>query len=273
MDLQLTGKRALVTGSSSGIGAGVAAELAQEGALVVVHGRNADRAEAVARAIRDAGGAAAVAIGDLSTDEGADAVATAALSAFGGIDILVNNAGGRSGGDGAADWMSASAQDWTDTYQKNTVATLRMIHRLAPAMKERGWGRLIQFASSAANSPSSAVPHYAASKAAIINLTVGLSKAFANSGVTANTISPGMIATPSVDEWFDQIAAEKGWTGPDAAKQAEAWAMEHIVHQTVSRVGRVRDIATLTAYLCSPLADFINGANFRSDGGRSPAIN
>jgi len=238
----------------------------------VVHGRNAERIEAVARAIRAAGGQAATAVGDLATDAGADAVAAAALSAFGGIDILVNNAGGRAGGD-ASDWMGASADDWADTYQKNTIATIRMIHRLAPAMKERGWGRLIQFASSAANSPSNVIPHYAASKAAIINLTVGLAKAFANTGVTANTISPGMIATPSVDEWFDEIAAEKGWTGPDAAKRAEAWAMENIVHQTVSRVGRVRDISSLTAYLCSPLADFINGANFRSDGGRSPAIN
>jgi len=273
MDLQLEGKRALVTGSSSGIGAGIAVELAREGALVVVHGRNRDRTEAVAQSIRDAGGTATSAVGDLSDDQGADAVATTALAAFDGIDILINNAGGRSGGDGAADWMSASPQDWIDTYQKNTVATLRMIHHFAPAMKARGWGRLIQLSSSAANSPSSAVPHYAASKAAIINLTVGLSKAFANTGVTANTVSPGMIATPSVDEWFDQIAAEKGWTGPDAATRAEAWAMENIVHQTVGRVGRTRDIATMTAFLCSPLADFINGANFRCDGGRSPAVN
>jgi len=273
MDLQLTGKRALVTGSSSGIGTGIAEELARESAWVVVHGRHRERTEAVAQAIRTAGGTVATAIGDLSTDEGAQAVADAALHAFGGIDILVNNAGGRSGGDGASDWMGATPQDWADTYQKNTIATLRMVHLLAPAMKERGWGRLIQFASSAANSPSGVIPHYAASKAAIINLTVGLAKAFANTGVTANTISPGMIATPSVDEWFDQIAAEKGWSGEDAARRAEAWAMENIVHQTVSRVGRVRDIATLTAYLCSPLADFVNGANLRSDGGRSPAIN
>jgi len=272
MDLQLTGKRALVTGSSSGIGAGIAEELAREGALVVVHGRNRDRAEAVAQGIRDSGGQVALAIGDLSTDEGADVVTAAALEAFGGIDILINNAGGRSGGD-ASDWMGVSVADWADTYQKNTIASVRMIHRLAPAMKERGWGRLIQFASSAANSPSNIIGHYAASKAAIINLTVSLSKAFANTGVTANTVSPGMIATPSVDEWFDQIAAEKGWDGPDAPRRAEAWAMENIVHQTVSRVGRVRDISSLTAYLCSPLADFINGANFRSDGGRSPGIN
>ncbi len=273
MDLELSGRRALVTGSSSGIGIGIAEELAREGALVVVHGRDRDRTLAVAEAIRASGGTASTAIGDLATDDGARAVADAALAAFGGIDILVNNAGGRSGSDGASDWMAASPQDWVDTYQKNTVAALRLIQHLAPAMKQRGWGRLIQISTSAANSPSSAVPHYAAAKAAMINLTVGVSKAFSCTGVTANTVSPGMIATPALDAWFRNIADEKGWTEPDGAARAEAWALEHIVHQTVSRVGRTRDIAALVAFLCSRLADFINGANMRCDGGRSPAIN
>lgn len=273
MNLQLKGRRALVTGSSSGIGIGIAEELAREGALVVVHGRDPDRTVAVARSIRASGGHAESAIGDLSTDEGAEMAAEAALKAFGGIDILVNNAGGRSGGDGAADWLAASPQDWADTYQKNTVAALRMIHHLAPQMRDRGWGRLIQISTSAANSPSSAVPHYAAAKAAMVNLTVSLSKAFSCTGVTANTVSPGMIATPALQTWFDNIAVEKGWTGPDGPTRAEAWALENIVHQTVSRVGQTRDIAALVAFLSSPLADFINGANMRCDGGRSPAIN
>src|SRR5438105_2795360 len=94
MDLQLAGKRALITGSSSGIGTGIAKALAAEGVSVVVHGRDAARAEAVAQEIRASGGQAAVALGDLETDGGADAVAAAAQEAFGGIDILINNAGG-----------------------------------------------------------------------------------------------------------------------------------------------------------------------------------
>ena len=93
MDLYLTGKRALVSGSSSGIGAECARRLAQEGCLVVVHGRDCKRAEQTATDIRAAGGQAAVTVGDLETDEGADQVANGALQAFGGIDILVNNAG------------------------------------------------------------------------------------------------------------------------------------------------------------------------------------
>jgi 3-oxoacyl-[acyl-carrier protein] reductase len=269
--LDLEGKRALVTGSNSGIGAGIAELLAEEGVAVIVHGRDRARADAVADTIRQAGGRVAVAIGDVATDEGAAAVAEAALGAFGGIDILVNNAGGRSSEAGAVEWLNAMPQDWMDTYSKNTVAALRMIRLLAPAMKERGWGRLIQISSSAANSPNAAVPHYAAAKAAIINLTVSLSKAFARTGVTANTVSPGMVSTPALDEWFENIEREKGWEGDRA--RTEAWVLEHLVVQTVGRVGTVRDIAALVAFVASPVSGFINGANLRIDGGRSPAVN
>lgn len=271
MDLKLQGKRALVTGASSGIGAGIAAWLAREGAAVVVHGRNLERALAVAEAIRGGGGQAAIAIGDLSNDEGAGATAEAALKAFNGIDILVNNAGGRSSDGGASDWLGPSPQAWVDTYQMNTVASVRMIHHLAPPMRERGWGRLIQLSSSAANSPNAGIAHYAAAKASIINLSVSLSKAFAHTGVTANTVSPGMIRTPALDEWFDALARDKGWEGDRA--RTEAWVLETIVQQTVSRIGEVDDIGALVAFLASPLADFINGANFRADGGRSPGVN
>ncbi|MDD3798432.1 MAG: SDR family NAD(P)-dependent oxidoreductase [Novosphingobium sp.] len=271
MDLQLAGKRALVTGSSSGIGIGIAEVLAEEGVQVVVHGRNRQRAEAVVADLRGKGHDVALAIGDLATDDGARATADAALAAFGGIDILVNNAGGRSSDAGTVEWDGAAPEDWIDTYNKNAVATVRMVRLLAPAMKERGWGRLIQFASSAANSPNAGIPHYAAAKAAIANLTVSLSRAYAMTGVTANTVSPGMIATPAVDEWFDNIAAQKGWENDRARTQK--WALENLLHQTVDRVGQVRDIGAMVAYLCSPLADFVNGANFRIDGGRSPGVN
>lgn len=271
MDLRLEGKRALVTGSSAGIGTGIAHALAQEGVAIVVHGRSPDRAEAVAEQIRQAGGRAIVAIGDLATDAGAAETARAATQAFGGIDILVNNAGGRSSDAGAVEWMNATAKDWLETYEMNTVAALRMVRHLAPDMKARGWGRLIQISSSAANSPNAAVPQYAAAKAALINMTVSLGKAFSKTGVTANTVSPGMTRTPALDAWFDGIAAEKGWE--DDRARTEQWVLENLVHQTVGRVGTVEDIGALVAFVASPLADFINGANLRIDGGRSPGIN
>src|SRR5262249_3748182 len=111
MDLQLAGKRALVTGSSSGIGAAVARELAAEGCAVVVHGRNAERAEAVARECEARGTKAAVALGAITDDVEADGVADAALAAFGGIDILVNSAGGNVRVDNPP-WTEVSSDDW-----------------------------------------------------------------------------------------------------------------------------------------------------------------
>jgi len=137
MDLKLKGKRAMVTGSSSGLGEAIVKMLAAEGASVVVHGRNEERARKVSEDIINSGGIADIAIGDLSTDKGADAVAQAALK-NGQIDILINNAGATS----HKSWGDASTFDWADMYNNNVVSYVRMIQRLVPQMKTLGWGRL-----------------------------------------------------------------------------------------------------------------------------------
>lgn len=268
MDLRLSGTRALVTGSSSGIGTAIAGALAAEGASVVVHGRDPERTDSVARDIAEAGGAVARALGDLATDEGATAVADAALDAFGGIDILVNNAGGSSDDD-AKSWFVVPLEEWVATYQKNVVAAGRLIHRMAPPMVERGWGRIIQISSMAGTVPTSAQPDYGPSKAALLNMSLGLSKALAKTGVTVNTVSPGMIRTPGLEGFLRQFAAKRGW-GDDIAR-----AGEYIVRgtgQTVDRVGEPDDVAHAVAYLASPLADFVNGINLHMDGGGSSSI-
>ena len=134
MDLKLQGKRALVTGSSSGIGAGVARMLAEEGCRVVVHGRDRERTERVAREI----GAAGAVIGDIATTGGADSVASSAADAAGGaIDILVNNAGG---GEGTTNlpWLDVPEDAWARTFQTNTMGAVRLVRRLVPAMTS-GW--------------------------------------------------------------------------------------------------------------------------------------
>ena len=149
MDLQLNGKRALVTGSSSGIGEAIAKVLAKEGAAVVVHGRQEKEADRVAQEIVSSGGKAVVVLGDLSDDQAAAQVAEKALSAFGGIDILVNNAGAFPPGD----WSNDKAAQWVNLYNQNVGSMVRMIQHLVPPMKQRGWGRVVNLASTVAAMP------------------------------------------------------------------------------------------------------------------------
>jgi NAD(P)-dependent dehydrogenase (short-subunit alcohol dehydrogenase family) len=267
MDLQLSGKRALVTGSSSGIGAEIARVLASEGVSVVVHGRNVERTNAVAQEIAATGAATATAIGDLATDDGAARVAETALEAFGGIDILVNNAGGASEEE-AKSWFQVELSEWLGTYEKNVMAAGRLIHRLAPPMKERGWGRIIQIATMAATIPTSAQPDYGPAKAALLNMSLGLSKALAKSGVTVNSVSPGMIRTPGLEDFLRMFAAKRGW---DDIEQAADYVLKG-TGQTVNRIGQPEDVAYAVAYLASPRADFVNGINIHMDGGGSSSI-
>lgn len=269
MDLGLKDKCALVSGSSSGIGVAIAHMLAAEGVKVVIHGRNQERAQAVVDAITAAGGKAALACGDLATDEGAATVADLALAAFGGVDILVNNAGGQGKGVNPS-WFSTTIEDWTSVYEANVIAAVRLIHRLVPAMKDKGWGRVINISTAAAITPTSAQPAYGASKAAMLNFSLGLSKALSRSGVTSNCISPGMIRTEGLVEFLTDFASKRGW-GDDIARAEEYVAKGS--GQTVGRIGEVNDIAYAVAMLASPRADFINGTNFHLDGGISPSLN
>lgn len=269
MDLNLSGKRALVTGSSSGIGTCIAHALAAEGVAVAINGRNRERALAVADSINAGGGSAAVACGDLSTDEGAQAAADAARAAFGGIDILVNNAGGSAEVEDKG-WFAADTDAWIETYQRNTLAAVRLIHVFVPEMKARGWGRIINIGTGASVTPTSGQPDYGPAKAAMLNMSLGLSKALSRTGVTSNTVSPGMIRTEGLERFLKYFSEKRGWSN-DVARAEDYVAKGS--GQTVQRIGEVRDIAYAVTMLASPNADFINGTNLHVDGGISPSIN
>lgn len=267
MDLQLHGKRALVTGSSSGIGEGIAKNLAQEGVVVAVHGRDEEQANRVAQEIAASGGKAFVAVGNLSTDEGARQVTDKALVSLGGVDILVNAAGKFE----SQGWTETPTTAWAETYNTNVLTMVRLIGLILPQMKQLGWGRLINIASAAAMQPFAYGPDYAGSKAAVVNMTVSLAKALAETGITVNTVSPGPIVTAVVERYYRQSAASRGW-GTEWA-EIEKHAVQEDWPNPTGRLGRVEDVANLVAYLASPLAGYVNGANYRVDGGGVGTVN
>ncbi|WP_327292955.1 SDR family NAD(P)-dependent oxidoreductase [Streptomyces sp. NBC_01198] len=261
MHLELEGKRAIVTGSSTGLGEEIARRLAAEGASVVVHGRDEARAEAVAKTIREAGGHADVTLGDLGTDEGAEAAVAGAL-AGGPIDILVNNAGVY---DMAATWATTSPTAWADIYNTNVISSVRMIQRLVPAMRERGWGRVIQISSVTGRLPQASQPHYAATNAARSNLAASLARDLRETGVTSNAIAAGGILVPSVETSLVALGRQNGWG--ETWDEIEPNLIRALAPNDAGRIGRPGDYAGLVTYLASPAGSYVNGANLQVDGG------
>lgn len=242
--------------------------LAEEGCTVVVHGRDRQRANSVASDIRAAGAV----IGDIATANGADAVASAAVKTAGGaIDILVNNAGG---GEGTTNlpWLDVPEEAWIKTYQINMVGAVRLVRRLVPAMKSAGWGRIIQISSAVASRPTVLGPDYAGSKAALTNTTVALAHALSGTGITANTVSPGVILTPSVEKWTKDISAAMGWGAVKREDLEKRLAVE-MLKLPVARIGNVEDVGVAVCMLASPRSGFITGANIRVDGGQVDCVN
>jgi 3-oxoacyl-[acyl-carrier protein] reductase len=260
MDLQLTGKRALVTGSSAGLGEAIAKFLAAEGATVVVHGRNAERARAVEMAIRKSGGDVAVVLGDLTEDDGPARVCEAALTG-GPVDILVNNAGEYS----HRLWADATKDDWLAAYRVNVVAGVLLVQGLVPQMRARGWGRIVQIGGGLAQQPLETYPHYGAALAARHNLAVSLARELKDTGITSNVVAPGAIRVPALEELLVTVAKNFDWGSE--WDDIERGAVRDIAPNDTGRFGTPGEVAAAVAYLCSPLAGYVSGATLRIDGG------
>ena len=200
MDLGLTDKVALVTGSYRGTGAGIARSLAAEGAVVLVHGLEPGQAEEVASDIIAGGGHAHVVVGDIRTEDGtaamvADVRAQLVVGGRDHVDIVVNNYGNT---DHASDWDSADTATWHGSYDINVVSAFRVTQAFVPDMRATGWGHVVVMSTIGATRPGDTIPEYYTAKGALPSMAVGLAKHVAGTGITVNCVSPGIIATAEV---------------------------------------------------------------------------
>lgn len=226
---------------------------------MLVHGRDPGRTGEVARELRAVGGTVEVALGDLTDDEAAGKVADQARAW--GVDVLVNNAGPFA----EHDWETAEPEAWLDAVNGNVLSAVRMIRALMPSMRERGWGRVINVGSRAATTPLPNMVEYSAAKAAVVNMTTSLARHLAGSGITANTVSPGVIVTDGMRKLFEDGAAARGW--PQDWSELEPRVVAEYAPNPTGRLGTGEDIAAAVAFLASPLAGYINGIDLRVDGG------
>ena len=257
MDMNLQDKVVLITGSHRGTGAVMAKQFAAEGAKVIIQGPDQHSFE---QAGDDTFEAVRV-WGDLATDEGAEQVFLQAIAAFGVIDVLVNNFGQADAGL----WWTTSSDQWVDIYQINVLSAARMIQHVVPQMKTLGAGRVIQLGTIGSIRPNSKMPHYYASKGALANMTASLAKELTGTGITVNTVSPGLIRTPEVEASFRKKARAKGW-GEDWASIEAAIVKESFPNPS-ARIATREDVADLVLFLASDRAGYINGQNIRIDGG------
>jgi 3-oxoacyl-[acyl-carrier protein] reductase len=266
MDMLLTGRTALVTGSSAGIGAVIAAQLAAEGCRVLVHGRDEGKVTSQVEQIRRDGGHADGVIGDLGDPAETEALLDEVVDR-GSVDILVANVGPFS----EHTFDEATDEDFLRAFDTNVLSVTRCVRALLPAMRAHGWGRLIMVSTRGVIAPLPNMVDYSMAKAAVTNLTGNLAQHLAGSGITANTISPGVILTPGMQQMFQTRAEAAGDSRP--WDELEADIVAGYAANPTGRLGRPEDIAAAAVFLASPRADYVNGATLRVDGAITATVN
>lgn len=263
MDLNINGKIAVITGGDSGIGLETAKILADAGARIVLADLELDKLKSAAAAIRKhSPQAELLTLGvDLSKNDSVVSFAEEIKTNWGAAHIIINCAGARGA---AGDFLSLTDQDWQQTIEVDLLGAVRLCRAFIPHLQENGWGRVVLIASENAYQPYEEESPYNACKAGIINLSKCLSRSYSKDGILFNTVSPAFIATPMTDAMMDELAEQKGIT----REKAIEWFLKHKrPNLAVGRRGKPEEVAQVIAFLSSELASFVNGSNYRVDGG------
>jgi len=258
MDLQLSGKVAVVTGGSVGIGLAVARGLAAEGAHLALCARDAGRLEAVAEQIKADFGVRVLTVpADIATPAAPDQLAAAVRDEFGGADILINNAGTGS----EETILEASDERWQAYWELHVMAAVRLARTIAPQMKARGGGVILHNASICASQPLGYEPIYNVTKAALVMFSKCLANELIGDNIRVNAVNPGLVRTPDWEKTARLLTA-----GTDTSWQ------DHLqkIADDNAPIGRFADpeeIANLFVFLCSPRASYAVGSTYYIDGG------
>jgi NAD(P)-dependent dehydrogenase (short-subunit alcohol dehydrogenase family) len=260
MELGLDDRVCLVTGSTGGIGLVTATILAAEGARVAVTGRDWARVEAA----REEAGASTGVVCNLAEADGPVALVHEVETRLGPVDCLVNNVGIAY----QASFEEVSDRQWDDMWQLNVMSYVRAIRAVLPGMRERGRGVIVNVSSTAAKRPSTGMPNYSVTKAAVLSLSRLVADLYAASGIRCNAVTPGPTAT---DAWLgagglaDQQAARSGKHRDEVLRGVAAG-------RPLNRLAQPDEIAAVIAFLCSDRSSYVTGAAWSVDGGTVPIV-
>jgi 3-oxoacyl-[acyl-carrier protein] reductase len=260
MDLGLTGKVALVTGASAGIGYAIAEKLAEEGCQLIICGRNSERLEKAVETLGHDGVRIISIAADVQKENDSISLVQESVKQFGTIDIMVNNSEGAKFSSEAVEEFSD--EDWRNVFERKLMGYIRMTNLVLPSMKSQKWGRIINIIGTSGKEPAGALIKSGVANAGLINFTKAVATEVAKWNVLVNSINPGLIDTPRHREFLEIVAQKEGLTVNEIKERIDKLI-------PLGRRGVASEVANLVAFLASECASYITGVTIPVDGGLS----